>query len=219
MSIPSTHFSLLRDIQTDGRQEDAWTAFHSRYHGVILNWCSRRGLPLDEGEDLTQDVMVKLFQQLPKYHHNPDRGQFRGWLKTVVNNAIVDYWRRRQRREESPAIGGTTFLDMAAGLASPEAALELSTEIERHATTSAAEIIERVRAKLKDSTWQAFYLSTVDERPASEIAASLNLSIAAVYKATYRVKQLLLEEHRHAQLSHGGSDSLSESGESRKTSA
>jgi RNA polymerase sigma factor (sigma-70 family) len=116
--IPTTHASLLDDIRADRRRDEVWAVFDARYHGVILGWCVRRGLSLDEAEDLTQDVMLKLFQQLPWYTHDPDRGRFRNWLKTVVNNAIIDFWRLRERREERPAVGGTNFLDLAAGLAS-----------------------------------------------------------------------------------------------------
>ena len=96
------------------------------------------------------------------------------------------------------AVGGTAFLERLAGLAGPEAAGELSGVIEGHARTTAAEVLDRVRAKLKETTWQALYQAMVERRPAAEVAAALNLSIASVYKANFRVKQMLLEEYRHA---------------------
>jgi len=193
--------------------------FHVRYRDVIFGWCLRRGLLPDDAEDLTQDVLLKLFQQLPKYRHDPKQRQFRGWLKVVVNNTLIDFWRRQQRRSESPAIGGTTFLEWAAALASSDAAIELSTVIENHARITAAEIVERVRAKLKETTWQAFYQTTVEERTAAEVAASLNLSIAAVYKSTYRVKQMLFEEYTHVSLPNGGPEPMPEPGDTRETPA
>jgi RNA polymerase sigma factor (sigma-70 family) len=196
--IPSTHISLLGDLRETDRQEDAWAAFHDRYRDVIFGWCLRRGLPPDAAEDLTQDALLKLFQRLPRYHHDPARGQFRGWLKAVVGNVLTDFWRRQQRRPEPAAVGGTTFLNRAAGVASAEAAAELSTAIEGHTRTRAEEIVERVRGKLKETTWQAFHQTLIEHRPAAEVAAGLNLSVAAVYKATYRVKQMLLEEYGHA---------------------
>ena len=192
--------------------------FHTRYRGVILGWCLRRGLAPDEAEDLTQDALLKLFQQLPHYHHDPARGQFRGWLKTVVNNILTDYWRRQQRQPEGAAVGGTTFLKRA-GLASPQAAIELSTAIEDHARGTAAEIFERVRAKLKETTWQAFYQTIVEQRPAAEIAAGLNLSISAVYKSTYRVKQMLLEEYGRVHPLAGSSDRVPEPADAREAPA
>jgi RNA polymerase sigma-70 factor (ECF subfamily) len=188
--IPSTHASLLCDIREDHCREDTWAAFHTRYHGVILGWCVRCGLPRPDAEDLTQDVLLKLFQQLPRHTHDPARGRFRGWLKTVVNNAVRDFWRRHQ----ASAVGGTVFEARAAELAGPDGATGPSTVVADRTRSAAAEIVKRVRAKLKETTWQAFFQVLVEGRPAAEVAEGLNLSVATVYKATYRVKQMLRAE-------------------------
>jgi RNA polymerase sigma-70 factor (ECF subfamily) len=161
--------------------------------------------------------LVKLFQQLPRYHHDPARGQFRGWLKTVVNNILTDFWRRQERQPECNAIGGSEFLQHLACLANPESAGELSGLIDDRAQTTASEVLHRVRAKLKETTWQAFHQSMVDHLPAAEVAEKLNLSIASVYKATYRVKQMLIEEYRHAYSPSSLSDALSRSRDTQET--
>jgi RNA polymerase sigma-70 factor (ECF subfamily) len=199
MPMPSTHASLLYDLRRDSRRDDAWAAFHARYRSVIRGWCLRRGLPDDGAEDLTQDVLLKLFRQLPRYTHDPTRGPFRSWLKAIVNNLLTDFWRRQQRRPEPDAVGGTNFLQRLADLADPAAADELSDALDDHAQTTAAAVLARVRAKLKATTWLAFSQTMIEQRPAAEVAAALNLSIASVYKATYRVKRMLLQEYRHVQ--------------------
>jgi len=173
---------------------------------VIFGWCLRRGLPPDAAEDLTQEVMLKLFQKLPEYRHDPARGPFRSWLKTVVNNTVTDFLRHRQNRPETIALGGTAFLDWARSLADADSSGELSGLIEERAQTVAGEVFARVRAKVKETTWQAFYQTLVEERPAVAVAKDLNLSIASVYKSTYRVKQMLLEEYRHVDRSGGEPD-------------
>ena len=207
VAIPSTHISLLCDVRAESRRDEAWAVFHSRYRDVILGWCLRRGLPPDAAEDLTQDVLLKLFRHLPRYRHDAEKGLFRGWLTAVVNTALSNFWRGQRRRPER-GVGGTAFLERLGGLASPEAASELSVAIEDRARTTAAEVLERVRARLKETTWQAFYQTVVDERPAAEVAAELKLSVASVYKASYRVKQMLLEEYRHVHGNHGDPDTL-----------
>jgi len=206
--IPSTHISLLCDVQAAGRRDEAWAVFQARYRGVILGWCLRRGLSPEGAEDLTQDVLLKLFQQLPRYHHDPARGQFRGWLKAVVNNALTDFWRRQRRRPERGGVGGTAFLERLGALASPVPAGELSVVIEDHARTTAAEILDRVRAKVKETTWQAFYQTLVEQRPAAAVAAELKLNVATVYKASYRVKQMVQQEYRHVYEPSGDPDAL-----------
>jgi hypothetical protein len=52
---------------------------------------------------------------------------------------------------------------------------------------------------VKETTWQAFYQTMVEQRPAAQVAGDLGLSVATVYKAGYRVKRMLLEEYRHVQ--------------------
>jgi RNA polymerase sigma-70 factor (ECF subfamily) len=205
-------------LRAGGRREEAWAVFQARYRGVILGWGLRRGLSADGAEDLTQDVLLKLFQQLPKYQHDPSRGQFRGWLKAVVNNALTDFWRRQRQRPER-GVGGTAFLQRLGDLASPEPADELSAVIEDQARTTAAEILDRVRAKVKETTWQAFYQTMVEHRPAAEVALELNLSVASVYKANYRIKQMLLEEYRHVYGADGDRDQLSQAADPGETPA
>lgn len=219
LAIPSTHISLLCELREGGQRDEAWEVFHARYRSVIHGWCLRRGLPPDDAEDLTQDILLKLFQQLPNYSHDPTRGPFRSWLKAVVSNALTDFRRRQQRRPERRGVGGTAFLERLGGFASPEAMTELSNAIENQAQTITAAIFERVRAKLKETTWQAFYQTIVEQRPAAQVAAELNLSIATVYKANYRVKQMLLQEYRHVHAHCDEPGSLPRSGDTGEAPA
>src|SRR5207244_3594782 len=160
-----------------------------------LTWCLRRGLTHACAEDLTQEIWLKLLEQIPTY--DPAKGRLRSWLKAVVNNTLTDLWRRQQRKPEPGGVGGTVFLERLAGFAGPEAADELSGAIERRANTTAADVFARVRARLHDTTWQAFYQTLVEKRPAKDVAKELGLSVSTVYKDTYRVKQMLHKEYPH----------------------
>jgi RNA polymerase sigma-70 factor (ECF subfamily) len=195
MFIPSTHLSLFLPLQRDEQNPEAWAAFHARYHDVILTWCRRRELPSACAEDLTQEIWVKLLRDIRTF--DPARGRLRSWLKAVVNNTLTDYWRRQQLKPERGGVGGTAFLERLAGLADSEAADELSLAIEERASSSAAEVLARVRARLHEATWQAFHQTLIEQRPAKEVARELGLSVSAVYKNTYRVKQMLQEEYLH----------------------
>src|SRR5262249_1017458 len=150
MVIPATQTSLLVSLQRNVPRQEAWQAFHARYHDVIMTWCRRRELPLACAEDVTQEICVKLLRELPSY--DAAKGRFRSWLKTVVNNALTDYWRRQRRMPVRAGIGGTVFLERLAGLASPESADELTGAIEQRADTTAAEVLARVRSRVQETT-------------------------------------------------------------------
>jgi RNA polymerase sigma-70 factor, ECF subfamily len=204
MNLPSTHASLFVPLQRGDRRPDAWSALHARYQDVILTWCRRRGLSLASAEDLAQDIWLKLVHDIHKY--DPTKGKMRSWLKAVVNNALTDFWRRQRSKPERDGIGGTAFLQRLGAFASPDAADELSIAIESQAGSSAADLLERVRSRVHETTWQAFYQTLVEKRPAKTVADELRISIAAVYKYTYRVKQMLHEEYLHVHPHARGND-------------
>jgi RNA polymerase sigma-70 factor (ECF subfamily) len=194
MEIPSTSYSLLAALQAEERSERAWHEFHARYRDVILAWCRRRGLEGD-AEDATQEILIKLFQALPRHLHDPALGPFRGWLKTVVENSLRDWWRARQRRPEPAVLGGSTFLNQLGNLADDREGLdELSTVLEEQMESDAAKAVARARARVDEKTWEAFVKLRMEQRPAAEIAQELGLKTGTVYKHIQRVIRILREE-------------------------
>ena len=65
---------------------------------------------VDEAEDLTQEVFVKVYQTLDRYREAD--GPFAGWLMAVARNHAIDHYRRRKqerlRRTEDPELLETT---------------------------------------------------------------------------------------------------------------
>jgi RNA polymerase sigma-70 factor (ECF subfamily) len=61
---------------------------------------------VDEAEDLTQEVFVKVYQTLGRYRES--EGAFGGWLMAVARNHAIDHYRRgkqeRLRRTEDPTL-------------------------------------------------------------------------------------------------------------------
>ncbi len=196
MTIPSTHLSLLQALGDEDRREDAWAVFQAAYRDVILGWGQRCGLDLHAAEDLTQEIMIKLLDALPRHQHNSDRGRFRSWLKTVVRNVLADRRRHQRRRIEPGGVGGSTALRRLGELPNPEAVEELSVAVERRTAAWEAVVLDRVRARVEPASWAAFCQRMIERRPAAEVAAELGLSVGAVYKAAERIKRMVIQECR-----------------------
>jgi RNA polymerase sigma-70 factor, ECF subfamily len=82
--------------------EAAWSELVGRHarrvYGVVYRFTGR----VDEAEDLTQEVFVKVFQNLDRYRI--EEGAFGAWLATVARHQAIDHYRRRreQRLQDDP---------------------------------------------------------------------------------------------------------------------
>src|SRR6516165_853404 len=82
-----------------GGNEEAWEAFVARYRPRILRWCRR--LQADDAEEVASRVLHKLVVGLARgAYRRRDPGTFRGWLRRVVGNEVVDF--ARQQRPGQP---------------------------------------------------------------------------------------------------------------------
>src|SRR5262249_48619399 len=54
--------------------------------------------------------------------------------------------------------------------------------------------VELMRTDFEPTSWRAFWETSVQARPAADVASELRLSLAAGYKAASRVRQRLRQE-------------------------
>ena len=93
---PTTSPELLLMLR-NSCGEDGWEQFVSRYRQPMQNYCRRRGLTIDDAEDVTQQVFLQLIKGLPQLNYQSERGRFRGWLVTVLFRSLLKYHRQKRR--------------------------------------------------------------------------------------------------------------------------
>jgi RNA polymerase sigma-70 factor (ECF subfamily) len=89
--------------------EAAWQALVSRHTRRVFNLAYRFVGRVDEAEDLTQDIFVKVYQSLARYRS--EEGSFGTWLTTVARNQAIDNYRRR-REERRRRVDDEAILDI-----------------------------------------------------------------------------------------------------------
>jgi RNA polymerase sigma-70 factor (ECF subfamily) len=72
----------------------AWRELVERHTRRVFSMAYRFAGRVDEAEDLTQDVFMRVYQSLGRY--DPAQGPFAGWLTTVARNQAIDHYRRRR---------------------------------------------------------------------------------------------------------------------------
>ena len=187
-STDETSLTLMMRVQQNPADDAAWNQFVERYRPMIRAWCHKWGAQASDAEDVAQIVLVKLVTAMKAFRCDPDRS-FRGWLKTVTQNAWIDFVKAQKQRQAS---GGATF-DLVAD--SRDALLDLERELEEaHNREIYGLALRRVEKRVKPETWQAFCLTVLENREGAEAARLMNWTVAHVFVAKHRVQKLLAEE-------------------------
>lgn len=187
--LPATQASLLLRIR-DPRDGGAWQEFVDLYAPVVYRFLCKQGLQDADSADLTQEVLTRIAGVAATFNYDPRQGSFRGWLFTIVRNRLRDWLENRQRRIQGS--GDTSLHEYLGQLPGREDELSQlwEREFEQRLFQAAA---EQAKNEFQDSTWQAFWRTTVEGAGTKETAQFLGISVAAVYLARSRVMARLKE--------------------------
>jgi RNA polymerase sigma-70 factor (ECF subfamily) len=185
--IPATRASLLVRLRDRG-DEAAWAEFLALYAPLVYNFARKNGLQHDDAADLGQEVFAAVAGAIGRLDYDPRRGSFRNWLFTVVRRKLSN-WRAR-RGNRTRGTGDSEMQQFLEQCPVAAEAKEWETEWERRVFAWAC---EQVRRDVSEATWQAFWRTFIDGQPSKQVAASLGLSVAAVYLARRRVLARLRE--------------------------
>ncbi|MCO6456160.1 MAG: sigma-70 family RNA polymerase sigma factor [Pirellulaceae bacterium] len=187
--MKATSLTLLQSASSGS--ELAWERLNAIYRPFVYGWFRYRCLAHEAAEDLTQEVMLVVARELPRFEHLGRAGSFRGWLRQIASFEELAYRRKMSRRRD--AVGGTDFHDWLQELADGGASLELrwNQQHDRHVLTR---LLAEVSADFDDRTMRVFQRLAVDGAEPSEVAGELEMSIGAVYAAKSRVVRRLRAE-------------------------
>ncbi len=187
---PTTRPSLLVRLR-DLHDRQAWHEFVDLYAPVVFGFARSRGLQNADGADLTQDVLSQVAEGIGRFDYDPRRGSFRGWLFTLVRRRLADWRARRNGHSQGT---GDPAVDQQLQQQPAPAEEESAAWEHEYRLGLFAWAAERVRPAVHETTWQAFWQTAVLGRSGKEVAASLGLSVAAVYLAKNRVMARLRKE-------------------------
>ncbi len=192
-SPPDTRASLILRLPA-AADAAAWDELVAIYGPLVFRLALRQGLQAADAEDLVQNVFAVIARSVAEWLERPDRGKFRAWLLRIARNAAVNFLTRR--RQGSIGAGGDEVAQLLAEVPAPESQLssEFDLEYRREVFRWAA---EQVRDAVADTTWQAFWLTQMENLPITEVAERLGISVGNVYIGRSRVMTRLKELVKH----------------------
>ncbi len=192
---PLTRVTLLNRLK-DGADADAWREFVHLYGPVVYGFARKRGLQDADAADLMQEVLRSVARNAEKMEYDPNRGTFRGWLYTVTRNKIYNFLNGQKNRPRGT--GDSAAQERLDAVADRTDDRDDDWELEYQRRLS-AQSMDLVRGEFQPNTWQAFWGTAVEGRPAQQVGAELKMTPGAVYVAKSRVLARLREEVQRLQ--------------------
>ncbi len=176
----------LIDRARDPNDSQAWDEFTDYYGSFIRMVLMQLHAPVDDLEDLSQTIMVKLWQSLSTVELGRDHARFRTWLGTVIRNTFYSHRSQaesRKRREANAAV---------ADVVPPDIEDIIECEWRKHII---ALVLERLNASFSGKAMDVFTM-TLDGKSVDDIALALKLTKDSVYVLRNRVQSRFRKEAR-----------------------
>jgi len=184
--MDTTRVSLLMRIK-DRRNDRAWSDFDAIYRPMLHRFAAAQGLDGVDAEDVVQHCMAAVQKHIEQFDYDPDKGRFRGWLRTVVNNHVRNLLKKRR-----DPIAVTQELEQ---LQDREPLPEVVFDrlwMEEHLR----HCLRKVRTEVDENIFLAFQHYVIDEWPVERVCHAMKMDRNQVYKIKWRITQKLQERLR-----------------------
>ena len=186
---PETRQSLILRLRNPDDIR-AWHEFAEVYQPLIRSLAIRFGLQKADSDDVTQEVLTRVAKYVENWDSKSENASFRGWLATITRNQTMEFFRERSRR---PTTGADSQIHRL------QITLKESDFDLEHARQLFVWAARRVQTRFETKTWEAFWLTTVEEMTASDCAKKLDTSVAQVYVSRSRVMKALKRAVEHSE--------------------
>jgi RNA polymerase sigma-70 factor (ECF subfamily) len=182
-----TSSSLIDRVRAD--EAGAWDRLVSLYAPLLYHWCRRWKLQENDLADVFQEVFKTVLVHIGEFRRDRKGDTFRGWLRTILRNKVLDHFRKHAREVEGGSEAKWRFSQLAAPEdpgTDPEEAAELHRLFLRG--------LELIRTEFEEKTWKAFWRTAIDGSAPGDVGTELSMTPGAVRVAKSRVLQRLREE-------------------------
>lgn len=169
-------------LRAQSNDQTAWEELVDYYYPKIYSWCRRSGLESHAARDVCQDVFRSMLSGFYRFRRSADGDSLGAWLRVITKRRLADFF----AGQPDPALSLMSEPQWPEKESSVGPGDPLVSEVVQAA-------LVHVQAEFETSTWQAFWMTTIENRCAQEVADLLQLSRNAVYLAKSRVTKRLRE--------------------------
>jgi RNA polymerase sigma-70 factor (ECF subfamily) len=204
----TTRWSLiLSAAHSEDEEQKAREALNQlcrTYWRPVFSFVCRRGYPMEDAQDLTQDFFVKILEPGWLQHADPDRGRFRSLLRKSLQNFLLNAAGRAHTRKRGGEVKFISWDDwmaeapsqlsmsaQALGSLPPERLFDL-----RWAVTVVEHALRRLREECESKGKRRLFhalsshlTAERDEVSFAQLSTELGIAESAVIKQLYNLRQ------------------------------
>ena len=184
--MDTTRPSLLLRIR-DREDVGAWQTFDALYRPMLQRFARARGLSDEDAEDTAQHCLTVISERIAEFSYDPQRGRFKGWLRTLVNNRVRNLLRDRRAEAGHSA----ELAEVAEREPTPDDAFD-QIWLEEHLW----HCLRELRGEVEETTFLAFQRYVIEQRPIEEVCAELRLAPGNVHTIKWRLTQRVATKMR-----------------------
>lgn len=158
--------------------KNAFATIIDKYKNPLYNTILRMIKNPHLAQDLTQEVFIKVYEQLPKYALGTN---FKSWLYRIATNYCIDYLRKKQ-----PTQVELEVVELASESANHPEVILMKKEKQR--------TLEKLVTQLPADERAIILMRYVNDLTYEEIAECLGLSANDVGNKVYRAKQKMRKQ-------------------------
>ena len=166
-------------LEQNNKDERPFQELFSRYQNVVWRVCYSFTRNADDAEDLTQEVIIRVYRNLHKFE---GRSALKTWIYRIAINSCQNELRYRKRR---PQLAETDVQTMAEYLPS-----STTTEAEWQKIDLRKQLALAF-SRLRPEEFDILTLRDVEERPYSEISEILSINLSAAKMRAKRARESL----------------------------
>lgn len=174
--------------QDDQAAWEEFVAYYRDFIGMVLRKMNLYSVDID---DLTQEILVKIWKSLPSHIYDKDRARFRSWLSRLIRNQVLNHMRAVQRRDNKHTMAAEDeSIEVLPSHAEPEVEKIVRQEWEVYVVKLA---LKNISSLFSEGAIRAFTMS-MEGKSSAQIAEELGVKPNSVVKLKNRVKVRLAEE-------------------------
>lgn len=178
---PETRESLILRLPT-ANDAEAWQEFIDIYEPLVLRYVRRRGLQDADAREIAQNVFISVANAVDRWQPDREQGRFRAWLFRIAKNQLINWVAKHSRGRGSGRSSAIEAMVQIDGSPRQHEALILDYRREMFRLAAA-----HVRESFSQSSWDAFWRTSVLDESIESVSLSLGISQGAVYIARSRI--------------------------------